>query len=53
MDIMKYHQASNISDILVANKMVGDSEVTCRRCSNYIFIIDLTPGFNGLGKDNC
>ena len=22
------------------------------RCSNYIFIIDLTPGFNGLGKDN-
>ena len=25
----------------------------CRRCSNYIFILDLTPGFNGLGKDNC
>ena len=24
-----------------------------RRCSNYIFILDLTPGFNGLGKDNC
>ena len=24
----------------------------CRRCSNWIFIIDLTPGFNGLGKDN-
>ena len=22
-------------------------------CSNYIFILDLTPGFNGLGKDNC
>ena len=20
---------------------------------NYIFILDLTPGFNGLGKDNC
>ena len=24
-----------------------------RRCSNYIFILDLTPGFNGLRKDNC
>ena len=24
----------------------------CRRCSNYIFIL-LTPGFTGLGKDNC
>ena len=21
--------------------------------ANYIFILDLTPGFNGLGKDNC
>ena len=21
--------------------------------SNYIFILDLTPDFNGLGKDNC
>ena len=26
--------------------------IACRRCSNYIFILDLTPGFNGLGKDN-
>ena len=25
----------------------------CRRCSNYIFILDLAPGFSGLGKDNC
>ena len=25
----------------------------CRRCSNYIFIPDLTHGFNGLGKENC
>ena len=23
-----------------------------RRCSNYIFILHFTPGFNGLGKDN-
>ena len=27
--------------------------ITCRRCSTYIFIYDLTPGLNGLGKDNC
>ena len=26
--------------------------ITCRRCSNYIFILNLTPDFNGLGKDN-
>ena len=25
----------------------------CRRCSNYIFILDLTPDFNELGNDNC
>ena len=27
--------------------------IACRRCSKYIFILDLTPGFIGLGKDNC
>ena len=27
--------------------------IACRRCSNYIFILDLTPGFNILRKDNC
>ena len=26
--------------------------IACRRCSNYIFIHALTPGFNGLCKDN-
>ena len=26
--------------------------VRASRCSNYIFILDFTPGFNGLGKDN-
>ena len=26
--------------------------IACRRCSNYIFVFNLTPGFNGLGKDN-
>ena len=24
-----------------------------QRCSNYIFIVNLTPDFNGLGKLNC
>ena len=27
--------------------------ITCRRCSNNIFILDLTPGFHELGKYNC
>ena len=27
--------------------------IACRRCANYIFIFDPTPGFNGLGKYNC
>ena len=27
--------------------------IPCRRCSNYIFIIDLKHGSNGLDKDDC
>ena len=27
--------------------------IACRRCSNYIFILHLTPGFNILRKGNC
>ena len=27
--------------------------MACRRCSTYIFIIDLAPSFNRLGKNNC
>ena len=26
--------------------------IACRRCSNHIFILNLTHGFNGSGKDN-
>ena len=26
--------------------------IACRRCDNYIFILDLTPGLKGLGKDD-
>ena len=54
--IFMYHQTSNISHTLVANKFADHSDVVgsiaCRRCSNYIFILDLAPGFNGLGRDN-
>ena len=49
---MKYCQTPNISHTLVNNKLVDHSDA-CRHCSNYIFILDLTPGFNGLNKDNC
>ena len=28
------------------------SVIACRRCSNSIFILNLTPGVNGLGRDN-
>ena len=27
--------------------------IACWHCSNYIFILNLTPGFNGLAKGNC
>ena len=50
-------QTSNIRGTLVGNKIADHSDVIGaspgRRCSNYIFILDLTPGFSGLGKDNC
>ena len=50
-----YRQTSNIRRTLLRNKIVDDSDlvgasIACRRYSNYIFILDLTPGFNGLGK---
>ena len=45
-----YRQVSNIRRTLDDNKSVDNS---CRRCSNYIFIIDLTLGFSELGTDNC
>ena len=51
-----YRQNSNTMRTLMCNKIADHSNVSgsiaCRRCSNYIFILDLTPSFNGLGKDN-
>ena len=49
----EYHQASSISSTLLGNKIGDHADVGDRRCSNYIFILDLTPGFNGLGKGKC
>ena len=51
-----YRKTSNVRCNLVGNKIVDHSDVVrsiaCRRCSNYIFILDLTSGFNGFGKDS-
>ena len=49
-----YHQVSNLRHLswqLNSWSLRYSWGIACRRCSNYIFILDLTPGFNGLGKD--
>ena len=57
-----YRQTYNISRNLVDNKIVDHLEhrlsalswsIACQRCSISILILDLTPGFNILHKDNC
>ena len=52
----KYSKTSNISHTLVDIKIVDHSDVVGAspvwRCSNYIFVINLAPGFNRLGEDN-
>ena len=48
-----YRKTSNISRTLVGNKIVNNSDVvgaSPRRCSNYIFILNLTYGFNEFGQ---
>ena len=47
-----YRKVSNISRQQNCWSLRCSWSIVCRRCSNYIFIINLTPGFNGLGKDN-
>ena len=52
----KYHQTSNIRHLnrqLNCWSLTCGWSIACRRCSNYIFILDVTPGFNGSGKDSC
>ena len=50
----EYRQTSNISRTLVCNEIVDHSDVVgaAPTGANYIFILGLTPGFNGLCKDN-
>ena len=50
--ILKPECKDCISRTLVGNKIVDHLEA-CPHCSNYIFILDLAPGFIGFGKDNC
>ena len=48
-----YRETSNKSRALVGNKIVDHSDVAgSSPCANHIFIVDLTHGVNGLGKDN-
>ena len=52
-----YRQTSTMSRTLVGNKILDHSDVVgaspvCTAPTN-IFILDLTDGFSGLGKDNC
>ena len=54
---LTYRHISNISRTfsrqLNAWSLRCSWSIAWRRCSIYIFILDLTPSFNGLGKDNC
>ena len=50
-----YRKTSNIRGILVGNNCRSlrcSWSIACRRCSNYIFILDLTSSFKGFGKDS-
>ena len=52
-----YRKTSDISRTLIGNKIVDNSDVVgaspVGAAPNYIFILNLTPGFNGFSKDNC
>ena len=52
---MKYHQTSIYKSHLSRQynwwSLRCIWSIACRRCSNYIFILDLRPYFNGVGRD--
>ena len=51
-----YRQVSNMIRIirqLNCWSLICSWSIACRHCSNYIFILDLAPGFNILHKDKC
>ena len=45
MDIIKVHPRDKLVKVI----LITVKHVACQRCSNYIFILDSTPRFNGLG----
>ena len=53
---MTYRKTSNIRRTLVGNKIVDHSDVVgaspIGAAPHYIFLLDLTSGFKGLGKDS-
>ena len=53
----QYCQTSNVRCTLIGNKIVDHSDVVgalpVGAAPKYIFILNLTLGFNGLGKDSC
>ena len=58
---VNYRQTSNVRRPLVGNIIVWSLKwsplcswsTACRHCSNHISMLDLTPGSNRLGRDNC
>ena len=48
-DNLKYRKTSNIRRTLVGNKIVDHSDVVG---ASPVFILDLTSGFKGFGKDS-
>ena len=56
VDYHIYGQVSKIGRTLAGNKIVDHScswSIACQHCCNYIFILNLIPGIDSLGKDNC
>ena len=57
--VIRAQNVKNIEAMVICYKIsVDHSEVVgpsiaCWRCSNYIFILNSTPDFDGLGKDTC
>ena len=53
--LCKYRHTSNISRTLVSNNIADHLDAigaSTAGCSIYILILDLKPGFIGVGKDN-
>ena len=51
--IIAHCQKTPMSSIVFHIAIPKTSNITCQCCSNYIFILNLTYGFNGMAKDSC